>query len=257
MVLRPGVWGAGAECGWPVEVPEAGAGSGCLAWSGCVGVGAVRSWCRVPVRGGWRRWDDRAGREVGFRAPGRRVGRWAGASGVQPWGASAVEGPAAMSGRHGKHRTTTVAMVYGIAGDPVEVLCDAATDPPGQRWFTVVLDDATGPDGPSEAPVCVGCLLDEHPRLGWGARCGSRASRRTVGRGRLSAGTGAMGRMIRLPVARGSERDRGSKVVRQRQFRRCAWANPTLDARRAARAAPSARANRRPERRGRAFVPRW
>ena len=73
-----------------------------------------------------------------------------------------------MSGRHRKHRRTTVAIVYGTARDPVEVLCDAATDPPGQRWFTVVLEDATGPDGPSEVPVCVGCLLDEHPRLGRG-----------------------------------------------------------------------------------------
>jgi hypothetical protein len=31
-----------------------------------------------------------------------------------------------------------------------------------------VLDDAEGPEGPSQAPVCVGCLLDEHPRLGRG-----------------------------------------------------------------------------------------
>jgi hypothetical protein len=73
-----------------------------------------------------------------------------------------------MSRRHRKHRRATVAIVYGTAGDPVEVLSDAATDPLGQRWFTVVLEDATGPDGPSEAPVCVGCLLDEHPQLGSG-----------------------------------------------------------------------------------------
>jgi hypothetical protein len=72
-----------------------------------------------------------------------------------------------MSARHG-HRRTTVAIVYGRVGDPELVLCDPATDPPGQRWFTVVLADATGPDGHSEAPVCVGCLLDEHPRLGRG-----------------------------------------------------------------------------------------
>ena len=42
------------------------------------------------------------------------------------------------------------------------------TDPPGQRWFSIVLDDATGLDGPSEAPVCVGCLLELHPMLGRG-----------------------------------------------------------------------------------------
>ena len=58
--------------------------------------------------------------------------------------------------------------MYGELGDPVEVLCDPETDPPGQRWFSVVLDDASGPDGPKEVPVCVGCLLDQHPRLGRG-----------------------------------------------------------------------------------------
>jgi hypothetical protein len=67
---------------------------------------------------------------------------------------------------HRGHRRTTVAVVYGTVGEPVAVLCDAATDPRGLRFFTVVLDDAEGPDGPSQAPVCVGCLLDEHPRLG-------------------------------------------------------------------------------------------
>lgn len=66
------------------------------------------------------------------------------------------------------HRATTVAIVYGRVGAPVAVLCDAATDPPGQRWFTVVLEDAEGPEGPSQVPVCVDCLLEEHPRLGRG-----------------------------------------------------------------------------------------
>jgi hypothetical protein len=61
-----------------------------------------------------------------------------------------------------------VAIVYGTVGEPVAVLCDGATDPPGQRWFAVVLDGAEGPNGPSEAPVCVACLLDDHPRLGRG-----------------------------------------------------------------------------------------
>ena len=69
---------------------------------------------------------------------------------------------------HGRHRTTTFAMVYGWEGEPVAVLCDAATDPPGQRWFTVVLDDSPGPGEPSQVPVCVDCLLDEHPTLGRG-----------------------------------------------------------------------------------------
>jgi hypothetical protein len=74
-----------------------------------------------------------------------------------------------MSGRrHGKHRKTTVAIVYGEVGDPIMVLCDAATDPPGQRYFTVVLEDTPGPGGPSQAPVCVDCLLGVHPRLGKG-----------------------------------------------------------------------------------------
>lgn len=58
--------------------------------------------------------------------------------------------------------------MFGMVGAPVAVLCDPVGDPPGQRWFTVVLDDSPGPGGPSEAPVCVGCLIDEHPRLGRG-----------------------------------------------------------------------------------------
>jgi hypothetical protein len=69
--------------------------------------------------------------------------------------------------RHG-HKRTTVAIVYGKVGAPELVLCDPDTDPPGQRWFTVVLEDTPGPDGPYEAPVCVGCLLEMHPGLGRG-----------------------------------------------------------------------------------------
>ena len=64
---------------------------------------------------------------------------------------------------------TSLAFVYGEAGEPELVLCDAATDPPGQRWFTVVLSDSPGPDdGPTEAPVHVACLLDDYPELGRG-----------------------------------------------------------------------------------------
>ena len=48
------------------------------------------------------------------------------------------------------------------------MLCDAATDPPGQRWFTVVLDDSPGPDSEPNVPVCVDCLLDAYPLLGRG-----------------------------------------------------------------------------------------
>jgi hypothetical protein len=59
-------------------------------------------------------------------------------------------------------------MVYGEFGEPELVLCDAATDPPGQRWFTVVLTDSPGPDSEPEAPVCVHCLIEEHPSLGRG-----------------------------------------------------------------------------------------
>lgn len=73
-----------------------------------------------------------------------------------------------MTRRHRKHRRTTVAIVFGEVGEPVAVLCDPAGDPLGQRWFTVVLEDSPGPDGEPHAPVCVGCLLDEHPRLGRG-----------------------------------------------------------------------------------------
>jgi hypothetical protein len=58
--------------------------------------------------------------------------------------------------------------VFGSEGDPELVLCDPEGDPPGQRWFTVVLDDSPGPDGPSDAPVCVDCLLETRPRLGRG-----------------------------------------------------------------------------------------
>jgi hypothetical protein len=89
---------------------------------------------------------------------------------VQPFGADAVAGSrvAVVSGPHREHSATTVAIVYGVEGDPVAVLCDAAGDPPGQRWFTVVLEDSPGPGGPPRVPVCVDCLLDTHPRLGRG-----------------------------------------------------------------------------------------
>ena len=70
---------------------------------------------------------------------------------------------------HGrKHRRTTIAFVYGDVGEPVAVLCDPEGDPPGQRYFTIVLDDSPGPDSEPQAPVCVDCLLDDHPRLGPG-----------------------------------------------------------------------------------------
>jgi hypothetical protein len=69
---------------------------------------------------------------------------------------------------HKAHRRTTLAIVFGTDGHPVAVLCDAEGDPPGQRWFTVVLEDTPGPDGPYQCPVCIDCLLDEHPRLGRG-----------------------------------------------------------------------------------------
>jgi hypothetical protein len=72
-----------------------------------------------------------------------------------------------MSNRR-EHRRTTLAIVYGTEGDPVLVLCDPAGDAPGQRWFTVVLDDTPGPDEPPQAPVCMDCLLDAHPGLGRG-----------------------------------------------------------------------------------------
>ena len=62
---------------------------------------------------------------------------------------------------------TTLALVHGSAGVPVAVLCDPAGDPPGQRWFTVVLSDSPGP-GEHEGPVCVDCLLALHPNLGRG-----------------------------------------------------------------------------------------
>jgi excisionase family DNA binding protein len=39
-------------------------------------------------------------------------------------------------------------IVFGSVGEPEFVLCDAAGDPPGQRWFTVVLEDTPGPEGP-------------------------------------------------------------------------------------------------------------
>ena len=59
-------------------------------------------------------------------------------------------------------------MVYGTEGEPVAVLCDAASDPPGQRWFTVVLEGSPGPDSEPQVPVCIDCLLGEHPQLGRG-----------------------------------------------------------------------------------------
>jgi hypothetical protein len=90
---------------------------------------------------------------------------------LQLGGASEIAGGAAGEPpvvRHREHRRTTLAFVYGTVGDPVAVLCDPAGDPPGQRYFTVVLDDSLGPRGPSQAPVCVDCLLEDHPRLGRG-----------------------------------------------------------------------------------------
>ena len=73
-----------------------------------------------------------------------------------------------MSRRHRGHRRTTLAILFGDVADPVAVLCDPASDPPGQRWFTIVLADSPGPDSAPEVPVCVDCLLDSHPRLGRG-----------------------------------------------------------------------------------------
>jgi hypothetical protein len=77
-----------------------------------------------------------------------------------------------MSKSHRRHGRTTLAIVFGETGEPIAVLCDPEGDPPGLRWFTVVLDDTPGPDGPSQAPVCVDCFLDEHPLLdgGWTSR---------------------------------------------------------------------------------------
>jgi hypothetical protein len=100
-----------------------------------------------------------------------------------------------VSGCHGGHRRAMVAIVFGTEGEPVAVLCDAATDPPqGQRWFTVVLNDSPGPNGPSEAPGCVGCLIDEHPRLGRGLDVAfEHRGARWVDEG--SAGAGAVGRL--------------------------------------------------------------
>ena len=69
---------------------------------------------------------------------------------------------------HRKRRRTTLAIVYGRKGEPIAVLCDPDGDAPGQRWFTVVLDDSPGPDSEPQVPVCIDCLLDEHPSLGTG-----------------------------------------------------------------------------------------
>jgi hypothetical protein len=70
--------------------------------------------------------------------------------------------------KHKAHGRTTLAIVFGTEGEPIAVLCDPEGDPPGQRWFTVVLDDSPGPDSEPDVPVCVDCLLDEHPQLGRG-----------------------------------------------------------------------------------------
>lgn len=68
-----------------------------------------------------------------------------------------------------EHRTT-IAMVYGTRGPARAVYCDPDTDPPGQRWFSVFLDDASGDfdADPDLAPVCAHCLIDEYPELGRG-----------------------------------------------------------------------------------------
>ena len=70
--------------------------------------------------------------------------------------------------KHKAHGRTTLAMVFGTEGEPIAVLCDPDGDPPGQRWFTVVLSDSPGPESKPNVPVCLDCLLDEHPELGRG-----------------------------------------------------------------------------------------
>lgn len=66
-------------------------------------------------------------------------------------------------------------MVYGKTGPARAVYCDPDTDPPGQRWFSVFLDDADPWDEetqdwgePDLAPVCAHCLIEFHPELGRG-----------------------------------------------------------------------------------------
>ena len=73
-----------------------------------------------------------------------------------------------MSKPHRSHRRTTLAIVFGETGEPIAVLCDPDGDPPGLRFFTVVLDDPPGPDNPPDSPTCVDCLLDAYPELGRG-----------------------------------------------------------------------------------------
>ena len=63
---------------------------------------------------------------------------------------------------HNEHGRTTVAIVFGTEGDPIAVLCDPDSDPPGQRWFTVVLDDTPGV-GQAIRRACVHRLPPRHP----------------------------------------------------------------------------------------------
>lgn len=55
-----------------------------------------------------------------------------------------------------------------ICGHRVKTSPSRTRDSCSRSWFTVVLDDPPGPDGSPQVPVCVDCLLDEHPRLGQG-----------------------------------------------------------------------------------------
>jgi hypothetical protein len=83
-------------------------------------------------------------------------------------GWQAVPGWAGLVRRH--MHLATIAIVYGTAGPARAVYCDPDTDPPGQRYFSVWLSDASGEldAEPDEAPVCAHCLIDDFPELGRG-----------------------------------------------------------------------------------------
>ena len=132
------------------------------AWKPAVATGSSAALERaLQVRASWSTassWAASSGwAALGSRPPRRRVARRAGACCLQSSGtlptASASDERAARSTAEPRSRSCSAP-----AGEPVAVLCDPEGDPPGQRWFAVVLDDSPGPDSEPQAPVCVDCL---------------------------------------------------------------------------------------------------
>lgn len=105
-----------------------------------------------------RRWSTRL--SMSAVTPGRRRG--CGRPGREPRGLAVSCGG------------STVAIEWGAEPPVLAVICDAAGDPAGFRFFSVVWSDAPPSRRHEEAGVegsslsCAGCLVDAHPEIGRG-----------------------------------------------------------------------------------------